>query len=122
MHATGSSPVGEKIMSRKRVIRTQEFALGWTMFVLFFLPLSSKGQVPDSAPAGSRIGCNQEASLSFLKDVEKELGATYGSFRADGDARLAAIYFPTNSGEAFRLWRDAFFSVNGLRSRTIGVV
>ena len=68
-----------------------------------------------------RYRCSQEAKLGFLKIVENELGATHGSFRADGEARLAAIYYPINRAEALRLWREGFFSVTGLKSNTIGV-
>lgn len=105
-------------MSEKRTFRAPQCNVAWMVLGLFLLPLPSKAQSPNSEV---QVRCSQEAKLGFLKIVENELGATHGSFRADGEARLAAIYYPINRAEALRLWREGFFSVTGLKSNTIGV-
>jgi hypothetical protein len=104
-------------MSKKRT-RSPQCNVAWMVFGLFLLPLPSKAQTPNSEV---QVRCTQEANLGFLKIVENELGATHRSFRADGEARLAAIYYPINRAEALRLWKEAFFSVTGLKNNTIGV-
>jgi hypothetical protein len=105
-------------MMPERVFGKLKASMGWMLVAFSLLPLCCEGQIP---AAGRKAGSNLRAKVALLKDVDNELGASYGSFRADGEARLAALYYPMNQAEAFRLWEDAFFAVNGLKNTTVGV-